>query len=144
MSPSTFGHNGFTGTSLWMDPVHQCYVVVLTNAVHPEAHRPEADLVLQVFIPFSSFSMQIVLLESSCCMRSRKETRPSPPQEKKAFFHFLLCVLSLFPPEMCRSDPKLQRRSCATSRSHPARWMPGASLGSARTRECELCLARTS
>ena len=54
MSPSTFGHNGFTGTSLWMDPVHQCYVIVLTNAVHPEAHRPEADLILQVFIPATS------------------------------------------------------------------------------------------
>ncbi|TBL80366.1 serine hydrolase domain-containing protein [Paenibacillus thalictri] len=30
----SFGHTGFTGTSLWMDPLHQLSVVFLTNAVH--------------------------------------------------------------------------------------------------------------
>lgn len=28
------GHNGFTGTSLWLDPVSQIIVIVLTNRVH--------------------------------------------------------------------------------------------------------------
>jgi uncharacterized protein YbbC (DUF1343 family) len=31
----TFGHTGFTGTMFWVDPVHQCYFVLLTNSVHP-------------------------------------------------------------------------------------------------------------
>jgi uncharacterized protein YbbC (DUF1343 family)/CubicO group peptidase (beta-lactamase class C family) len=31
----SFGHTGFTGTSLWIDPVTQTYVILLTNAVHP-------------------------------------------------------------------------------------------------------------
>lgn len=31
----SFGHTGFTGTSLWIDPVSGTYVIVLTNAVHP-------------------------------------------------------------------------------------------------------------
>lgn len=31
----SFGHTGFTGTSLWIDPVSDSYVVILTNAVHP-------------------------------------------------------------------------------------------------------------
>ena len=31
----SFGHTGFTGTSLWMDPQSDTYVVMLTNAVHP-------------------------------------------------------------------------------------------------------------
>jgi uncharacterized protein YbbC (DUF1343 family)/CubicO group peptidase (beta-lactamase class C family) len=31
----SFGHTGFTGTSLWMDPCSDTYVIVLTNAVHP-------------------------------------------------------------------------------------------------------------
>lgn len=30
----SFGHTGFTGTSLWIDPVHELAVVFLTNAVH--------------------------------------------------------------------------------------------------------------
>jgi serine-type D-Ala-D-Ala carboxypeptidase len=34
MSPSTFGHTGFTGTSIWIDPERDLNVVLLTNAVH--------------------------------------------------------------------------------------------------------------
>jgi len=30
-----FGHTGFTGTSMWIDPTTQTYVILLTNAVHP-------------------------------------------------------------------------------------------------------------
>ncbi|MEJ7605022.1 MAG: exo-beta-N-acetylmuramidase NamZ domain-containing protein [Bryobacteraceae bacterium] len=31
----SYGHTGFTGTSLWMDPYSQTYVILLSNAVHP-------------------------------------------------------------------------------------------------------------
>lgn len=31
----SFGHTGFTGTSLWIDPASDTYVIILTNAVHP-------------------------------------------------------------------------------------------------------------
>lgn len=34
MSAQAFGHTGFTGTSLWIDPVRDLYVVCLTNRVH--------------------------------------------------------------------------------------------------------------
>lgn len=33
----SYGHTGFTGTSLWIDPFSHSYVIILTNAVHP--HR---------------------------------------------------------------------------------------------------------
>lgn len=36
MSPTAFGHTGFTGTSLWIDPEARVYVVMLTNRVHPD------------------------------------------------------------------------------------------------------------
>jgi CubicO group peptidase (beta-lactamase class C family) len=35
LSPRAFGHTGFTGTSLWIDPDRGIYVVLLTNRVHP-------------------------------------------------------------------------------------------------------------
>ena len=35
MSSRAFGHTGFTGTSLWIDPDRGIYVVLLTNRVHP-------------------------------------------------------------------------------------------------------------
>lgn len=37
MSASAFGHTGFTGTSLWIDPARDFYAVLLTNRVHPDA-----------------------------------------------------------------------------------------------------------
>jgi uncharacterized protein YbbC (DUF1343 family)/CubicO group peptidase (beta-lactamase class C family) len=30
-----FGHTGFTGTSIWFDPTSDSYLIILTNAVHP-------------------------------------------------------------------------------------------------------------
>jgi CubicO group peptidase (beta-lactamase class C family) len=47
-SPETFGHLGFTGTSLWCDPITECVSVLLSNRVCPtrenlgiRALRPE-------------------------------------------------------------------------------------------------------
>lgn len=34
-SPRSFGHTGFTGTSIWIDPVKDLYVILLTNRVNP-------------------------------------------------------------------------------------------------------------
>ena len=34
-SPNSFGHTGFTGTSIWIDPQRQLFVVLLTNRVNP-------------------------------------------------------------------------------------------------------------
>ena len=34
--PDSYGHTGFTGTSLWADPQRGLFVVLLTNAVHPK------------------------------------------------------------------------------------------------------------
>ena len=35
LSPASIGHTGFTGTSLWIDPAADRYLVLLTNRVHP-------------------------------------------------------------------------------------------------------------
>jgi CubicO group peptidase (beta-lactamase class C family) len=35
LSPAAIGHTGFTGTSLWIDPARDLYIVLLTNRVHP-------------------------------------------------------------------------------------------------------------
>ena len=34
-SPRSFGHTGFTGTSLWIDPERELFVILLTNRVNP-------------------------------------------------------------------------------------------------------------
>jgi len=34
-SPATFGHTGYTGTCIWIDPEHQLTYIFLSNRVHP-------------------------------------------------------------------------------------------------------------
>jgi serine-type D-Ala-D-Ala carboxypeptidase len=38
-SERTFGHLGFTGTSVWVDLERDCHVIFLTNRVHPTRHN---------------------------------------------------------------------------------------------------------
>jgi uncharacterized protein YbbC (DUF1343 family) len=40
----TFGHTGFTGTSLWIDPGSDTFIVLLANAVHPRGAPPISPL----------------------------------------------------------------------------------------------------
>jgi uncharacterized protein YbbC (DUF1343 family) len=39
LSKRAFGHGGYTGTSVWVDPALDVFVVVLTNRVHPHAEQ---------------------------------------------------------------------------------------------------------
>jgi uncharacterized protein YbbC (DUF1343 family)/CubicO group peptidase (beta-lactamase class C family) len=40
----SFGHTGFTGTSLWIDPVTNTYIILLINAVHPRGGKSVVSL----------------------------------------------------------------------------------------------------
>jgi CubicO group peptidase (beta-lactamase class C family) len=42
-SPLTFGHTGFTGTSLVVDPRRRLVLVLLTNSAHPNPRRANPD-----------------------------------------------------------------------------------------------------
>ena len=35
LSPQSYGHTGFTGTFVWVDPVYETFIVFLTNRVYP-------------------------------------------------------------------------------------------------------------
>lgn len=43
-SPHSFGHTGFTGTSLWLDPAIQAYLIVLTSRLYPDGRGDVRDL----------------------------------------------------------------------------------------------------
>jgi CubicO group peptidase (beta-lactamase class C family) len=35
VSPESYGHSGFTGTFIWVDPINSSFVVFLSNRVYP-------------------------------------------------------------------------------------------------------------
>jgi CubicO group peptidase (beta-lactamase class C family) len=49
MSQRAIGHTGFTGTSLWIDPERDLYVVMLTNRVHPSRENNQIRAVRRSF-----------------------------------------------------------------------------------------------
>jgi CubicO group peptidase (beta-lactamase class C family) len=57
LSPRSFGHTGFTGTSLWIDPQRRLAIILLSNRVNPTRDNPRwaplraqiADLVMATF-----------------------------------------------------------------------------------------------
>src|SRR5215472_12064634 len=44
----SFGHTGFTGTSIWIDPASQTYVILLSNSGHPHLRKPITPLRRQI------------------------------------------------------------------------------------------------
>ncbi len=40
----SFGHTGFTGTSMWIEPVTETFVILMTNRVHPTVRPPIESL----------------------------------------------------------------------------------------------------
>jgi len=61
-SANSFGHTGFTGTSIWIDPERQLFLILLTNRVHPtrentmirEVRPAVADAVIRAVDPQAS------------------------------------------------------------------------------------------
>jgi len=49
MSPAAFGHVGFTGTSLWIDPPRNRYFVLLTNRVYAASSSEAMQTVRRAF-----------------------------------------------------------------------------------------------
>jgi CubicO group peptidase (beta-lactamase class C family) len=57
-SERAFGHTGYTGTSLWIDPQRELFVILLTNRVHPtrentlirEVRPAVADAVVEALV----------------------------------------------------------------------------------------------
>ncbi|MCY9661671.1 serine hydrolase [Paenibacillus chondroitinus] len=48
-SMSSYGHTGFTGTSIWMDPEDDVFAVLLTNRVHPTRTSTAIKRVRSIF-----------------------------------------------------------------------------------------------
>ncbi|RMF42628.1 MAG: DUF1343 domain-containing protein [Planctomycetota bacterium] len=48
LSPSAFGHGGFTGTVLWMDPELDLFFIFLSNRVHPDGRGSVNHLAGQI------------------------------------------------------------------------------------------------
>lgn len=45
MSDKSYGHTGFTGTSMWIDPIYDVVVILLTNRVHVSRRENQEEII---------------------------------------------------------------------------------------------------
>lgn len=48
LSPTAYGHIGFTGTSMWIDPQRDMFVILLTNRVHAARVKRPATVIADI------------------------------------------------------------------------------------------------
>jgi uncharacterized protein YbbC (DUF1343 family)/CubicO group peptidase (beta-lactamase class C family) len=82
----SFGHTGFTGTSIWIDPATQIFVVFLSNRVHPDGKGDVTPLRAKVATIAASTVMSLPPGAHSAVWTGRDfgpsgtiERRPAPP-----------------------------------------------------------------
>jgi len=68
LSRSSFGHTGFTGTSLWIDPERDIYIVLLSNRVHPTRENTKIAAVRRALADAVALAVD-----------ASKSTPPPPP-----------------------------------------------------------------
>ncbi len=66
----SYGHTGFTGTSVWIDPTTRSYIILLTNAVHPRGNgsaialRSKVATAVAAALPLTSAEKEALRAES--------------------------------------------------------------------------------
>jgi CubicO group peptidase (beta-lactamase class C family) len=61
LSDRSYGHTGFTGTSIWIDPDRQMFVILLTNRVHAARARRPAKVIADVRADLADASASAVM-----------------------------------------------------------------------------------
>jgi uncharacterized protein YbbC (DUF1343 family)/CubicO group peptidase (beta-lactamase class C family) len=73
----SYGHTGFTGTSLWLDPASRSYVIFLSNRVHPDGKGDVTPLRARVATVAAAALLSPADVERS--RASRVEPAPAEP-----------------------------------------------------------------
>ena len=90
LGPTAYGHTGFTGTSMWIDPERQMFVILLTNRVHAARALRPAKVISDVRADLSDAAVLSVLdgpelASRSSKFRADKEVgwNPPPPRARR-------------------------------------------------------------
>ena len=84
LGPTAYGHTGFTGTSMWIDPEREMFVILLTNRVHAARALRPAKVISDVRADLSDAAVLAVLdgpklASGSKAFRADREVGWNPP-----------------------------------------------------------------
>ena len=61
LTERAYGHTGFTGTSIWIDPDREMFVILLTNRVHAAKARHPGKIIMDVRADLSDAAVLAVV-----------------------------------------------------------------------------------
>ncbi len=61
LGPNAYGHTGFTGTSIWIDPDRQMFMILLTNRIHAARAKRPAKVISDVRADLSDAAVLAVM-----------------------------------------------------------------------------------
>jgi serine-type D-Ala-D-Ala carboxypeptidase len=73
LSRSSFGHTGFTGTSIWVDPERDIFIVLLSNRVHPTRENTRIAAVRRALA--DAVALAVDAARSTAPRQAQKRTR---------------------------------------------------------------------
>ncbi|MFL5528692.1 MAG: serine hydrolase domain-containing protein [Gemmatimonadaceae bacterium] len=84
LGPTAYGHTGFTGTSMWIDPEREMFVILLTNRVHAARALRPAKVISDVRADLSDAAVLSILdgpkvAGGSRTFRADREVGWNPP-----------------------------------------------------------------
>jgi CubicO group peptidase (beta-lactamase class C family) len=83
LGPTAYGHTGFTGTSMWIDPEREMFVILLTNRVHAARALRPAKVISDVRADLSDAAVLSVVdgpkVAASRGFRADREVGWNPP-----------------------------------------------------------------
>src|SRR6185437_8467665 len=90
LGPTAYGHTGFTGTSMWIDPEREMFVILLTNRVHAARALRPAKVISDVRADLSDAAV-LSVLDGPKVVRAPKTFRadrevgwtPPPPSRRR-------------------------------------------------------------
>ena len=74
----SYGHTGYTGPSIWIDPFTRTYVILMTNRVHPTVQTSVVSLRSRVASAVASTLTEVDVEEARAAITGRTEPAPKP------------------------------------------------------------------
>jgi uncharacterized protein YbbC (DUF1343 family)/CubicO group peptidase (beta-lactamase class C family) len=86
----SYGHTGFTGTSIWIDPFSRTYVIILTNRVHPKGGNGNTGSLYSKIATTVASSLEPASMEQVRSNRQSLTSQNEPTKEDlfyRSFFN---------------------------------------------------------
>ena len=74
--PGSYGHTGFTGTSLWIDPDARMFVILLTSRLHPDGKRAGPTALRSEVATLAASALAVCPVDCGIDVLARREFSP--------------------------------------------------------------------